>query len=377
MTQQPTKKRLGERLIEAGMIDEIQLTVALGMQKETGLKIGKQLMKLGFIGEAELSEFLRDETDFTTPLTKRNITDKAVKSVPQDLAFKHKIMPIAFAGDTIVIAMNNPNDMELIDMLTFQLGKKIHAVRALEWDIESALLKYYKFFSDEELEMLTSVSNVAEQYNAAQWSVAGDTVSFSDEGMRIDEAASGRHADEFDFSMDATSFADQMEPISAAPARQYKNEPTILPSAPKPPAAKPPARPAPAAPTRPAAAPPVRPAPAARPAASPPGTARPAPPAAPTRPTAPPAARPAPARPAAAPPPTAPPARPAAPQPARAAAPPPAPRPAPPAAARPPMASLSELAAFNTPSIQKALIELLIEKNLIDTNELVARLKKK
>jgi type IV pilus assembly protein PilB len=164
------KGPLGERLVEAGLIDDIQLSVALGVQRETGLKIGKQLMKLGFIGEAELSEYLKDETDVGGPLIKRLITDKAVKSVPQDLAFKHKVMPVAFAGDTIVLATSNPSDIAMLDELSFRLGKKIHPVMALEWDIESALLKYYKFFSDEEIEMLSSASNIAEQYKSASWS---------------------------------------------------------------------------------------------------------------------------------------------------------------------------------------------------------------
>lgn len=168
------KRRLGELLIEAGLIDEVQLTVALGLQKQTGLKLGMQLMKLGFIGEAELSQYLMDETDFNTPLTKRNISKAAIDAVPSELAFNLKVMPIAYAGKTIVMAMADPNDLKLLDNLAFRLGKQIHAVKALEWDIDNALLKYYKHFSDEELAMLTNTSSVAQQYESMQWDVGGE-----------------------------------------------------------------------------------------------------------------------------------------------------------------------------------------------------------
>ena len=56
------RKLLGQMLVEANLIDEIQLTVALGAQNDSGLKLGKQLLKLGFVEEGDLAMFLKDET---------------------------------------------------------------------------------------------------------------------------------------------------------------------------------------------------------------------------------------------------------------------------------------------------------------------------
>lgn len=170
------RKRLGEMLIEAGLIDEIQLTVALGLQKESGLKLGKQLLKLGFVEEADLALFLKDETDMGVPLTKRKISPDAIKSVPEKIAFKYKVVPVACVGRTIVIATADPDDIKTMDNLAFEIGKKLHPVRAFEWDIESALLKFYKGFSEDELSMLTNRSSVADQYDSAHWTVGNEVL---------------------------------------------------------------------------------------------------------------------------------------------------------------------------------------------------------
>ena len=169
------RKLLGQMLIEAGLIDEIQLTVALGAQKQSGLRIGKQLLKLGFVEEGDLALFLKDDSDMGVPLLKRTISPEALKAVPEMIAFEYKVIPLALVGKTLVLAVHDPADIKVIDELSFKLGKNIHPVRAFEWDIESALLKFYKGFSDDELSMLTNVSSAGEQYANAQWSF-GDQV---------------------------------------------------------------------------------------------------------------------------------------------------------------------------------------------------------
>ncbi len=168
------KKLLGQMLIEAGLIDEIQLTVALGAQRESGLKIGKQLLKLGFIEEADLARFLEGDTDIGVPLVKRKISNEALKAVPEKVAFKYMVFPVAVVGKTLLLATANPDDLKVNDELTFLLSKNIQPVKAFEWDIESALLKFYKGFSDDELSMLTNVSSSADAYNNATWAFDGE-----------------------------------------------------------------------------------------------------------------------------------------------------------------------------------------------------------
>jgi hypothetical protein len=171
-----SKKRLGELLVAARLIDQIQLTVALGMQKQSKLKLGRQLLKLGFVRERDLSHILKEQLGIRLTLADGDINPEAVKAVPEDLAFKHMVMPVAYDGKTIMLAMEDPSNLEVVDALGFHLGKRIRPVRALEWDIENALLKYYHDFSDDELGQLTTKSKSAEAYEKA-WSMdAADSI---------------------------------------------------------------------------------------------------------------------------------------------------------------------------------------------------------
>lgn len=327
----PAKKMLGQRLIEMGAIDEIQLSVALGMQKQTGIKIGQQLMKLGFIDEKQLTEALKDELEHQMPLIKRTITPQTIKSVPEEMAFQYKVMPVAFAGKTLILAVSDPNDIGVIDDLSFRLGLTIKPIKAFEWDIENALLKYYKFFSDEELEMLTNASDVARQYENTQWtfdhekdastlmgSISADSItdmfeSFDHDGLK----AEGEAPDD-----DAPMVVNMQEMLADHGPADLGDGFKVVEAK----DAKPAPKPAPK-PPQPAPKPAPRPAPQAAP-----------------KPPAPPA-------PAASAPPTAPPARPAHTVPAAEATP-----------------------SQNEIFISKAAVELLIEKNIFTKNEFLQRL---
>ncbi len=242
--QSEPKKKLGERLIDAGLIDEIQLAVALGMQKQTGLKLGQQLLKLGFLSEEELSPFLSEQVDMSISLSQRNISAQTIKSIPQDLAFKYKVCPVAFDGKTIVLAMSDPKDITVIDDLVFRLGKKIHPVRALEWDIDTALLKYYSDFTDDELSKLTSASSAAQTYQSAQWTDEDE------EHLRRSKGGDDDHTAYGDLS-DLLTQGDTPD-MYVAGHDDWTASPDVAPSAPPPqPAPKPKPKPAPALPPRP------------------------------------------------------------------------------------------------------------------------------
>jgi hypothetical protein len=278
------KKKLGDVLVEAGLIDEVQLSVALGLQKQSGLKLGSQLLKLGFVQERELSAVLRKQLGIQLSLTERTIPSQAIQSVPMDLAFKYKVMPVAFDGKTILLAMTNPADLETVDALTFQLGKRIKPVHALEWEIDSALLRFYQDFSLDELDRLTSASRSADQYQKMTWNVGAETVLDRKSPPPQEESAPAgqrppeEHGDVFPEDLivrDADSWGPkkkaepsaERKPASAPAAREETEEPPPAPPAreeteeppPAPPAREVMEKPAPATetPEKPSSAPPT------------------------------------------------------------------------------------------------------------------------
>jgi hypothetical protein len=139
------KKQLGQMLLDAGYIDELQLAVALGKQKEQGAQLGTHLLNLGFIAERNLSEILRKQLGIQwVSLFDREIPQDVIASVPLVIAIKYAVMPIAYDGKIITLAITNPSDLETLDSLAFQLGKKIKPLMALASDIEKSVVKHYR-----------------------------------------------------------------------------------------------------------------------------------------------------------------------------------------------------------------------------------------
>ena len=149
------KKRLGEMLLEAGYIDEIQLAVALGQQKQYGGKLGIQLLKLGFVPERTLADILKQQLGITlVTLYEKTIPQEVIETIPFEIAFKYTVIPVDADNNTITLATTNPSDLATIDELAFCLNKKIRPVMALDWDIERAIIAHYKFEDEQELKQI-------------------------------------------------------------------------------------------------------------------------------------------------------------------------------------------------------------------------------
>jgi type IV pilus assembly protein PilB len=138
------KKKIGELLIEAGLIDEYQLSSALGHQKQWGGRIASILISKGFVDEknvASLMEELLDQKCMS--LEDINVSQEVLKTVNSDTAKKYCIMPLELNQKTLTIAMSDPTDLNTIDELSFSLGLRIKPVLALESGIRRALSKHY------------------------------------------------------------------------------------------------------------------------------------------------------------------------------------------------------------------------------------------
>lgn len=139
------KKRLGEMLIEAGLIDELQLNAALGEQKQWGGRLGSIVVRMGFIDEHEAASVLEKQLGLKCiTLEEMEISQKALQAVKHEIAKKYYIMPIDLDKNTLSIAISDPTDVKTLDDLSFMLGVRIKPVLALESDIKNAIARYYE-----------------------------------------------------------------------------------------------------------------------------------------------------------------------------------------------------------------------------------------
>jgi hypothetical protein len=143
-----SRKRLGELLVEAGAIDQMQLQAALGYQRQWGGKLGSTLVERGFISEPRLVEVLAAQLRVpVVQITKTRVDARALNIVPVATAEQLRIFPLELKGsdksETLVVAMSDPTDLAAIDQLQFRTRKRIQSVLAGDKDITSAIRRHY------------------------------------------------------------------------------------------------------------------------------------------------------------------------------------------------------------------------------------------
>jgi hypothetical protein len=141
------RKRLGEMLIEAGIIDEAQLQAALGHQRRWGGKLGQALIDVRLATEpqivAALSRKFGYEVANVSALEHTPALDGALRLVPGELAVRQLLLPIAADSSTLTVAMGDPSNVASIDELSFRTGRRIKVMIAGEREVAAAARRLY------------------------------------------------------------------------------------------------------------------------------------------------------------------------------------------------------------------------------------------
>ena len=138
------KIRIGDFLIEKGLLNEAQLKVALNEQKKLGKKLGEVLVELGYIDEDVLLKVIAEQLNVNI-ITANDIefTADLKKIIPQNIARRLNIVPIKLEGDTIHIATNDPTNIFAIDEIMRITGKEIETHIISKNDLLVAFEKIY------------------------------------------------------------------------------------------------------------------------------------------------------------------------------------------------------------------------------------------
>ncbi len=144
------KKRMGELLLEAGIITQDQLKIALLEQKKNPLQLGKLLVRLGFVSEIVMRDFFSASFQQDSIDLSKIIPDhEAVNRVPQALARRHTLLPISFNAETrtLTVALADLFNVVALDQLNAALESDIEVrpLLAAEREILNALDNAYGF----------------------------------------------------------------------------------------------------------------------------------------------------------------------------------------------------------------------------------------
>ena len=139
------RKKLGELLMAAGLIDELQLRSALSYEKEWGGRLGAVLIRKGFVKETAMISVIGNQLGMPCiPLEEFEKPSEEVMSlVTWDIARKFGILPQKFDGKTLLAATSDPTDLKTLDDLGFLLNVRIKPLLALDSDIRTALDHFY------------------------------------------------------------------------------------------------------------------------------------------------------------------------------------------------------------------------------------------
>lgn len=150
-TMNGQRKRIGDLLVQAGMLTEEQLQDTLATKK-TGQKIGDALLERGYINEQQLIEVLEFQLGIPQVSLYRYQVDLSLLNlVSKEFAFRNILLPIKKEGNQLTVAMYDPMDYIALDDLRLSTGLQISPVIAKKEELLAALYKYYATETFEDL----------------------------------------------------------------------------------------------------------------------------------------------------------------------------------------------------------------------------------
>ena len=139
--------RIGDLLVKAGVITDLQLRAALAEQQKWGGKLGDILVRMEFLSEEVLVRALSKQTGIPRADLSGPGDRAALALIPPDVAEEFGLVPMQLKdeGRTVVVAMSDPLNLGVTDHLrSLTSAKKIEAQLAGASAIRSAISRWYR-----------------------------------------------------------------------------------------------------------------------------------------------------------------------------------------------------------------------------------------
>jgi len=139
--------RIGDLLVRAGVITELQLKAALAEQQQWGGKLGDILVRMEFLTEEVLVRALSKQTGIVRADLSGEADKAALEVVPADTAEEFGLVPIGLKdqGRILVVAMSDPLNISATDhLVSLTGGKKIETQLAGASAIRNAISRWYR-----------------------------------------------------------------------------------------------------------------------------------------------------------------------------------------------------------------------------------------
>ncbi|HEY5717109.1 MAG TPA: ATPase, T2SS/T4P/T4SS family, partial [Motiliproteus sp.] len=139
------KIRIGDLLVQNGVISEPQLMEALAKQKQTGQKLGRTLVALGLVTESRFIEFLAQQLKIpVVELSRYEFNQQEVMRLSETHARRFRAVVLKEHPDHFLVGMSDPMDLFAFDELQRLLGKPIELAMVAEGQLLSTLDLIYR-----------------------------------------------------------------------------------------------------------------------------------------------------------------------------------------------------------------------------------------
>ncbi|MCL2451071.1 MAG: hypothetical protein FWD17_19165, partial [Polyangiaceae bacterium] len=142
-------KRIGELLVDAGVLSQSQLEQALFAQRKDGRKLGHLLIELRLVSEIQLTQTLSRQLSVPwVSLYHVDFSRSLLNLVARETAEKYALVPIFLRparnqGDTLYVAMDDPTNEAAIDEVARASSLTVKPMIACPSDIRAAIRVYY------------------------------------------------------------------------------------------------------------------------------------------------------------------------------------------------------------------------------------------
>ncbi|MGB9695484.1 MAG: GspE/PulE family protein [Caldisericaceae bacterium] len=136
--------KLGDLLIQAGLINKEQLEKALSEQEKTGEKLGQILINMGIISPSDLGRLLETQSSMTAVSLEEFALDPTVFSLlPENFVRTNRILPLRRTDDTIEVGCVPPINPESLENVKLITGLRVKPYLIIDEEFERAINKIF------------------------------------------------------------------------------------------------------------------------------------------------------------------------------------------------------------------------------------------
>lgn len=138
------RKKLGEILVEGGLLTQKQLEEALPFQKKSNLKLGQFLVREGIVSESQIVDLVSTQLRLEKYRPDKYTIDVDLANLlPADIAHKYQAAPLQKSGLLLTIAMMDPLDINGLDAIEVYTNCEVEAIICTESHLNQLLNSLY------------------------------------------------------------------------------------------------------------------------------------------------------------------------------------------------------------------------------------------